>query len=84
MCCCFKSQDSAAVILDSAAYADSLPECATLIPARESMCERNIVSYRSLHKSEAKVSTATSGLRIPEQMNGIVCVQPVTSTMRSC
>lgn len=54
MCCCFEDQDSAAVNHDSAAYADSLPERVTLITARESICERNIVSYLSLHKPEPR------------------------------
>lgn len=63
MCCYFENQDSAAVNHDSAARADSRAERATLITARESICERNTVSYRSLHKPKAKISVATSGLK---------------------
>jgi hypothetical protein len=63
MCRCFENHDSAAVNHDSAACADSLPERVTLITARESICERNMVSYPSLHKPEAKVSAASSVLK---------------------
>ena len=65
MCRCFENQDSAAVNHDSAAYADSLPERVTLITACESICERNMVSYPSLHKPKAKVSAVTSVLKNP-------------------